>query len=387
MQAALQERFRSEFGSTNGMLVGMAPGRVNLLGEYTDLNEGYVLPMTVDRCVYVALRKRRDSTVRLYSARYDELIEYGLRNHPKPRAGSWSSYVCGVVEELRLLGLLKHGFEGVVDGDLPLGSGLSSSAALEIATAISLQQQVGFPLDPVEMIRLCRHVEHRYANVQCGIMDQFASRLGRENHALFLDCRSLNYEHIPLRLGDYRVVIISTGIERSLAGSAYNVRRDECEQACEFFRLIDSNIVALRDVSTEMFAAHCERLPDNVRRRCRHVIAENQRVLDAITLLSNGELDQFGALMNASNDSLRDDFEVSCTELDFLNTLARNADGVLGARMTGAGFGGCTVNLVHREAVSTLEDQVKTDYTSRFDFTPTVFVLQDNMEAGPLHVA
>jgi galactokinase len=369
------------------MRIAMAPGRVNLLGEYTDLNDGYVLPMTIDCGVYVALRKREDSMVHLYSVLYDDTIEYRLDRYPAPRTGSWSSYVCGVIEELRLLGLLEQGFEGVVDGDLPLGSGLSSSAALEVATAISLQQLIGFALDPVEMARLCQHVEHRYANVQCGIMDQFASRVGRENHALFLDCRSLNYEIIPLATGDYRVVIISTGMERSLANSAYNIRRAECEEATEYFRQLDANVVALRDVSADLFAEHGEQLPDNVRRRCRHVIAENQRVLDAVTLLSNGELIQFGVLMNASHDSLRDDFEVSCAELDFLNTLARNADGVLGARMTGAGFGGCTVNLVHKEAISGLEEQLNADYASRFNLTPTVFVLQGNLEAGPVPTA
>lgn len=387
MPAAMQERFRAKFGNTNGMLIAMAPGRVNLLGEYTDLNDGYVLPMTIDCGVYLALRKREDSVVRLYSVLYDDMVEYRLDRYPEPKAGSWSSYVCGVIEELRLLGLLEHGFEGVVDGNLPLGSGLSSSAALEVATAISLQQLVGFPLDPVEMARLCQHVEHHYANVQCGIMDQFASRVGRENYALFLDCRSLDYENIPLALGDYRIVIVSTGMERSLAGSAYNTRRAECEEAAEYFRQLDANVVALRDVSADMFAEHCNRLPDNVRRRCRHVIAENQRVLDAVTLLSNGELDKFGVLMNASHDSLRDDFEVSCAELDFLNTLARNAEGVLGARMTGAGFGGCTVNLVHEEAISGFKERLEIDYASRFNLTPTVFVLQGNLEAGPVPTA
>lgn len=387
MPAALRQSFKAQFGNTNGMHIAMAPGRVNLLGDYTDINDGYVLPMTVDRGVYLALRERKDSTVRIYSVRYDEMVEYELGRYPSPKAGSWSSYVLGVVEELRLRGLIEQGFEGVVDGDLTLGAGLSSSAALEVATATALQHLTGFSLDAVDMVKLCQHVEHSYANVLCGIMDQFASRIGRKDHALFLDCRSLEYRNIPIVLGDYRIVIVSSGVKRSLATSAYNTRRAECQEAVDCFKKADGSVTALRDVSQAMFDEHADELAGDVRRRCRHVISENARVLDAADLLSRGKLQEFGLLMSASHKSLRDDFEVSCAELDLLTRIAGNTEGALGARMTGAGFGGCTVNLVHDEAIAALVKRLESEYTTRFSLTPGVFVLRGNLEAGPLSQA
>jgi len=384
MLGSLENTFEAQFGDKRDIQFAMAPGRVNLLGEYTDLNDGFVLPMTVDRGVYLALRKRDDTTVRVYSALYDELIEYSLDQYQRSKAGSWTSYVFGVVEELRLRGLVSTGFEAVVDGDLDSGAGLSSSAAVEVATAVGLQHLTGFSLDPVEMVKLCQHVEHSYANVYCGIMDQFASRLGRKDHALFLDCRSLEYKNIPLALGDHRIVIVNSGIRRSLAASAYNTRRAECQAAVEYFNRVDGNVTALRDVSAELFEEHSDELQGNVRRRCRHVVAENERVLDAVDMLAASRLEEFGLLMSASHISLRDDFEVSCAELDMLVELANTSDGVLGARMTGAGFGGSTVNLVHKDAIPALTQRLESEYLARFNLMPGIFVLQGNLEAGPL---
>jgi len=378
------ENFEFRFGDSDNVTLAMAPGRVNLIGEYTDFNDGYVMPMTVDRGVYIAIRKRSDERVRVVSVRYDELIEYDLEQFTAPKPGSWSSYVLGVVEELRLRGHVTSGFELLVDGNLNLGAGLSSSAALEVATAVSLQQVFGFEMSAVEMVKLCQHVEHNYANVLCGIMDQFACGIGRRDHALFLDCRSLEYENVPVALGDYRIVIVSSEVERSLASSAYNTRRAECQEAVEHFRQYDKSVSALRDVSSKVFEDYGDELSPVVRRRCKHVVAENQRVLDAVVALKTGELRVFGELMSESHQSLRDDFEVSCPELDLLVELALDTGGVLGSRMTGAGFGGCTVNLVHKYAVKTLEDRLKTDYTARFNLTPGFFVLEGNLEAGPL---
>lgn len=387
MLASLRQNFETQFGDSKELKFAMAPGRVNLLGDYTDLNDGFVLPMTVDRGVYVALRQRTGNTVRVYSVRYEELVEYQLDQFQASKPGSWASYELGVVEELRLRGLIASGFDAVIDGDLNLGAGLSSSAALEVATAMALQHLTGFSMDPVDMVKLCQHVEHSYANVLCGIMDQFASRIGRRGHALFLDCRSLEYRNIPLQLGEHRIVIVSSGVKRSLAASAYNTRRAECQEAVEYFSQLDEKVVALRDVSAEMFAEYGDSLPDNVRRRCRHVIAENQRVLDAADLLSAARLEEFGVLMSASHESLRDDFEVSCDELDALVRLALSTEGVLGARMTGAGFGGCTVSLVHEDAVQEMENRLAADYAERFNLRPGLFVLHENLEAGPLSPA
>jgi galactokinase len=255
-----------------------------------------------------------------------------------------------------------------------------------VATAVSLQQVFGFELDAVEMVKLCQRVEHNYANVMCGIMDQFASGIGRRGHALFLDCRSLQYDSVPVALGDYRIVIVNSEVLRSLASSAYNTRRAECQEAVEHFRQYDKSVSALRDVSTAMFDAHGDDLSPVVRRRCNHVVTENQRVLDAVAALKTGELRVFGKLMSESHQSLRDDFEVSCPELDLLVKLALNTDGVLGSRMTGAGFGGCTVSLVHKDSVDRLTERVNKDYTARFNLTPGIFTLEGNLEAGPLPV-
>ena len=382
MIESLVENFESRFGDSDNATLAMAPGRVNLIGEYTDFNDGYVLPMTVDRGVYIAVRRRTDKRVRVASVRYDELVEYDLEQFTAAKPGSWSSYVLGVVEELRLRGHVDTGIELVVDGNLSLGAGLSSSAALEVATAVSLQQIFSFEMNAVEMIKLCQHVEHNYANVLCGIMDQFACGIGRRDHALFLDCRSLEYDSVPVALGDYRIVIVSSEVERSLASSAYNTRRAECQEAVEHFRQYDDSVNSLRDVSCEMFKTHGDELSPTVRHRCQHVLMENQRVLDAVVALKAGELSVFGKLMSESHQSLRDDFEVSCPELDLLVKLALNTDGVLGSRMTGAGFGGCTVSLVHKDVVKTLEDKLNIDYTARFKLTPGVFVLEGNLEAG-----
>ena len=340
MGRSVAASFATAFGDSADTSVVMAPGRVNLIGEYTDVNDGFVFPMTVDRGVYVAIRRREDRQIRVASVRYDELIEYPLDEFTAPKPGSWSSYVLGVIEELRLRGHLAHGLEAVVDGNLNLGAGLSSSAALEVATAVAVQQISGFEMDAVDLVKLCQHVEHNYANVLCGIMDQFASGIGKSGHGLLLDCRSLDFENVPVEAGDHRIVIISSEVKRSLASSAYNTRRAECQQGVDHFSEHDRSVRALRDVSSELFEAHNDGLTPVVRRRCRHVIAENQRVLDAATALKARRLEDFGQLMRDSHRSLRDDFEVSCPELDMLVKLAVETPGVLGSRMTGAGFGG-----------------------------------------------
>ncbi|MDJ0759475.1 MAG: galactokinase [Woeseiaceae bacterium] len=375
--------FEKHFGGTDGVTVVMAPGRVNLIGDHTDHNDGFVLPMTIDRGIYVAIRPRTDGIVRVASIRYDELAECKLGDFETPTPGSWQSYVLGIVEELRLRGHLRQGFDAVVDGNLNLGAGLSSSAALEVATAASLREMAGFDMNDVDLVTMCQHVEHKYAHVLCGIMDQFACGVGKSGHALMLDCRSLDYEHVPIELGDHRIVIISSEVSRSLASSAYNTRRAECQEGVEYFSRFDASIRALRDVSRELFDANSDKLTSVVRRRCRHVLTENQRVLDATELLKAGDLQRFGDLMKASHRSLRDDFEVSCPEVDLLVNIANRTDGVLGSRMTGGGFGGCTVTLAHKDAVAILVDSL-TEYTKNTGLNPGVFVLDRNLEAGPV---
>ena len=381
----IRSQFTETFGDHNDLQVIMAPGRVNLIGEYTDFNEGFVFPMTVDRGVYVGIRARDDQRVRVKSIRFGELIDYRLDDFEKPEPGHWSCYVLGVVKELRLLGLVSHGFDAVIDGNLNLGAGLSSSAALETATALALQAVFDFEMSRVDIATLCQRVEHRYAGVMCGIMDQFASGLGRSNHALLLDCRTLSHVNIPTNLDKYRIVIVSSEVKRELASSAYNERRAQCEEGVALFRQYDPAIGSLRDVTPDLFDAYGDQLSDVVYRRCRHVITENARVLDASAALSADELAQFARLMTASHNSLRDDFEVSCDELDCLVDIANDTEGVLGSRMTGAGFGGCTVTLIHMDAIEKLRANLSS-YTDRFGLNPEMFVLQGNLEAGSVRI-
>jgi galactokinase len=382
----IRSQFAATFGDHNDLQVFMAPGRVNLIGEYTDFNEGFVFPMTVDRGVYVGIRARDDQRVRVKSSRFGELIDYRLDDFEKPEPGHWSCYVLGVIEELRLLGLVPNGFDAVIDGNLNLGAGLSSSAALETATALALQSLFGFEMSRVDVATLCQRVEHRYANVMCGIMDQFVSGLGRSNHALLLDCRTLSHVNIPTNLDKYRIVIISSEVKRELASSAYNERRAQCDEGVALFRQFDPTIASLRDVTPDLLDAYGSQLSEVVSRRCRHVITENARVLDASAALAAGELPQVGGLMTASHNSLRDDFDVSCDELDYLVDIANGIEGVLGSRMTGAGFGGCTVTLIHMDAIETLRANLAS-YTDRFGLNPEMFVLQGNLEAGSVSIS
>ena len=379
----IRSQFAATFGDDNHLQVIMAPGRVNLIGEYTDFNEGFVFPMTVDRGVYVGIRARDDQRVRVKSIRFGELIDYRLDDFEKPELGHWSCYVLGVIEELRLLDLVSHGFDAVIDGNLNLGAGLSSSAALETATTLALQSLFDFEMSRVDVATLCQRVEHRYANVMCGIMDQFASGLGRSNHALLLDCRTLSHVNISTNLDKYRIAIISSEVKRELASSAYNDRRLQCEEGVALFRQFDPTIASLRDVTPDLFDAYGDQLSEIVFQRCRHVITENARVLDASAALAAGDLTEFGRLMTASHNSLRDDFEVSCDELDCLVDIANGTEGVLGSRMTGAGFGGCTVTLIHMDAIETLRANLL-PYNDRFGLNPEMFVLQGNLEAGPV---
>ena len=372
--------FRAAFGETdaNDILIVRAPGRVNLIGDHTDYHEGFVLPMTIDRCAYAALRARNDDTVNLYAAQFDEWITYPLSERPETEPGAWAAYVTGVVSELR--DRLPGGFEMLVESDVPIGAGLSSSAALSTAVIYGLDQLFGLGIDPIDAVRLSRQVEHRYAGVSCGIMDPFVSRLGRRRHALLLDCRSLACEHVPLanterdRTDAFEIVIADSGVRRKLAASGYNARRSECEQALETIRKTRPDVRSLRDAKPDDLPL----LSPLQHRRVRHVLEENDRVLQAREALRKEDLEAFGALMNQSHDSLRDLYEVSCKELDTLVAAARNVDGVAGARMTGGGFGGCTVHLVRQDAVPALREALCETYAKTYGRAPVIYTVREN---------
>lgn len=377
----IEETFQKHFGGTTGLTVAMAPGRVNLIGEHTDYNDGFVLPMTIDRAVYIGLRPRNDNLCKMYSVNYDEQSEWSLDDISKSERQPWTDFLKGVQQQLLAAGYELKGVEGVVYGDVPLGSGLSSSAAIEVAMAFALQNAFQFDMNPVDMATLCQRAENEFVGLQCGIMDQFVSRLGKRNQALFLDCRTLQYEHIPFSFDEVALLIVDTRKKRELAKSAYNERRAECDEAAAFFRSINSQVTALRDVSPEEFEKHKELLSGKVRGRVRHVVTENRRVLDAVAALKGNDISFFGNLMYASHRSLREDYNVSCEELDWIVDKARD-NGALGARLTGAGFGGCALVLTSKDRTEPIIEKVGHGYRERFGVDAAIMTLRENFEAG-----
>jgi galactokinase len=390
MDAATQV-FRARFGQEPQHIV-RAPGRVNLIGEHTDYNEGFVLPVAIDRDITIAVAPRPDRTAILYSANYDSETTFDLDRIERDDTNSWSNYPRGVALFLAGQNYALAGLNAAIVSTLPVAAGLSSSAALELASAwaflvapakggkAAVRVSSGLP-EPLDLIRLCRKVENEFVGVQCGIMDQFISALGLRQHALFLDCRSLNHDHVPLP--DFvKIVVCNTGVKRELAASEYNHRRSECARGVEFFSRYIEHVAALRDVCSKDFERLSSLMDPLIRKRCRHVIFENERVVQSVQRLRAGDLGQFGQLMNASHQSLKVDYEVSCHELDVMVEIAGQQPGVLGSRMTGAGFGGCTVNLVKSDNVASFENRVKAEYHKRTGLVAEVYVCETSQGAG-----
>ncbi len=359
---------------------------MNLIGEHTDYNEGFVLPAAIDRDVMIAVRARRDRTVRVHSLNYGETVEFALDDITYDHNRPWSNYVRGTLKVLSDSTAPLRGMDMVVVGDVPAGAGLSSSAALEVATAVAARAVAGFDLEGRDMALKCQRAENSFVGVNCGIMDQFASVLGKARHALFIDCRTYECEPVPLPR-EYRIVICDTGVRRGLQDSEYNLRRSQCEEAVRLLRRHKLGIGALRDVLPGELPDVEKWLPGAVRARARHVVLENDRVARSVDALRAGRVGDFGRLMVDSHASLRDLYDVSCPELDAMVEVAMDVPGVAGARMTGAGFGGCTVNLVHEDAVDEFQRTVLTRYMrkvnpSRLSFEPQVYVCRAEDGAG-----
>ena len=355
-------------------VVVQAPGRVNLIGEHTDYNEGFVFPAAIDRWVVVAARSRIDSRVRIYSAMHEEVTEFRVDDVLEAQ-GNWADYPKGVVREFQKLGHSLCGFDAAIVGNVPMGAGLSSSAAVEMAMGKGMVVLNRIEISGPELALLGQRAENHFVGVNCGIMDQFISANGRAGHALFLDCRDLSFELVPLFGDDVQIVICNSGVTRGLTDSAYNDRRSACESGVSLLAgAMGTDIWALRAVSMEMLDVYGDALSETVLKRCRHVITENERTQRAVVLLKKGDLLGFGQLMVASHESLRDDYEVSGKELDLLVEIALNVSGVLGARMTGAGFGGCTVNIVERDAVPALSDAINERYPGKTGLTPEIYI-------------
>lgn len=337
--------FTSQFGGEPAMLA-QAPGRVNLIGEHTDYNDGLVLPAAIDRHVRIAARPNGADTIRFYAADFRASAEFPAQAPAQASLTGWARYPQGVAVQLVSRGMRLNGLDAVITGDLPIGAGLSSSAALEVAASLVFEHSCGQVLPPRERALLCRIAEVEFVGVPCGIMDQFASTLCRRGHALFLDCRSLETHHIPLG-PDLVLAVCDTGVRRSLADSPYAIRRQECDQAVGTVRSLGRAINTLRDLTLDDLSL-VERLPDPLRRRARHVVTENGRVVDTARLLAGGEIDLLREVFLASHLSLRNEYEVSSPELDAMVEAALESSGGLAARMTGAGFGGSVVALVKR---------------------------------------
>jgi galactokinase len=358
--------------------IAEAPGRVNLIGEHVDYNDGLVLPFAIDRSVLAVWARRDDHAVWACSADYGEHARFNLADVTHAAPGIWSNYVRGITSTLLDAGYHPNGIEVVLAGDVPAGAGLSSSAAIEVATAGAFRDAFELDIDDVALAQLCQRAENEYVGVQCGIMDQFASTLSLRDHALLLDCRTLAYRHVPLRLAQagLALVIANSAVQRELITSAYNDRRRECEQAVVALRprLGRDNLTSLRDVTTAEIAAIEITADDVPLRRARHVITEIGRVAEAVEALEADEFGRLGELMLESHISLRDDYEVSSPQLDLLVGLAMAQDYVLGARLTGAGFGGCTVNLVRADAVDAFGRDVIAPYRERTGLPAEMYV-------------
>jgi galactokinase len=367
----LGQKFVRLFGTSPRIF--QAPGRVNLIGEHTDYNDGFVMPAAIGFCTRTAIAPRHDRKLVLRSENFAEQLEFDLDELPKQHAGHWSDYVIGVARVLAQSGVKLVGANLLIEGDVPQGAGLSSSASIEVAVGYALLDLAGRKIDLMKLALLCQRAENEFVGARCGIMDQFVSSHGEQAKALLLDCRSLEYKR--LALGDAaRLVICNTMVRHSIAGGEYNQRRAECEAGVRYFAEHLPGVRALRDVTASDFATYGSDLPETIMRRCRHVISENSRVVQAASALERNDLESFGTLMRESHVSLRDDFEVSCLELDLMVELAGREPGVYGARMTGGGFGGCTINLVSKDCVAAFQSSVRKGYEQSTGRAPEIYV-------------
>lgn len=364
--ARLLQEYEKRIGGRPPIVV-RAPGRVNLIGEHTDYNDGFVLPMAIERATWIALRPRADSMIVLHAIDHGEILCFDTRR-PERGEPAWTEYPKGVAHVLAEAGYSLRGFEGVTTCDVPMGAGLSSSASYELAIARAFQAVGGWAWDPVKMALLSQRAENDWVGVKCGIMDQLISAIGKVGHAILIDCRDLSHRAVPLPQGT-SIVIMDTMTRRGLVDSVYNERRAQCRAAARHF-----GVEKLRDVTLEEFEARMNELEEPIRKRARHVIRENARTLAAAEAMKNGDAETLGRLMDESHESLRDDFEVTNAHLDKIVEIARSHSFCLGARMTGAGFGGCAVALVAAGGLHPFCEHVCKEYSARTGLTPNLYM-------------
>ena len=388
MKQELLKKFEEVFGDSNGTVVFFAPGRVNLIGEHTDYNGGHVFPCALTLGTYGIVRKREDNKIRFYSANFENLgiIETSLDDLTPSKKAGWTNYPKGVMWAFEGRGYkLPSGMDILIYGNIPNGSGLSSSASLEVLTGVMLRDLFGFDVSQVDIALIGQYSENNFNGCNCGIMDQFASAMGKKDNAIFLDTNTLHYEYAPVVLEDAKIVIVNSKVKHSLVDSAYNDRRNECETALkELQEVID--IKTLGDLTEEQFEAHKDAIKSEIRqKRAKHAVYENQRAIKAVAALKANDIALFGQLMNASHTSLRDDYEVSCEEVDILVDLAWKTEGVMGSRITGGGFGGCTVSIVKNNAVDNFISTIGPAYKEKVGHEAEFYVVDIGEGAGVLN--
>jgi galactokinase len=352
-----------------------SPGRINIIGEHTDYNGGFVMPAAIDKAIYVAISKREDDEVHLFSESYQQFDISSIKNLKKSE-NSWANYILGVADQLKERGYKLGGFNFYIDGDVPLGAGLSSSAAVECATGFALDQLFSLSVPKMDIALIAQKAEQTFAGVNCGIMDQFASVFGKKDHAIMLDCRSMKHIYIPLKLDGYKLLLLNTNVKHALADSAYNKRRAQCEQGVAWVKAYYPNVNTLRDVDLTMLETHVKPKDLEVYTKCSFVVKEIGRLLTAAEQLENGNLQGLGKLMFETHEGLSKDYEVSCKELDFLVDAVKSLDYVLGARMMGGGFGGCTINIVKEEKIADLIEALSSKYLLQFGLKLGAYTVQ-----------
>jgi galactokinase len=378
----LLARFHELFGTATGAQLFRAPGRVNLIGEHTDYNDGFVMPMAIGFYTWIAAARRPDRIIEVYSEHFAERISFSLDSLNGPPTNHWSDFIRGVAETLQQAGHRPSGANLVIHGEVPIGAGLSSSASLEVAVALALISLADLSVPLLELAKLCQSAEHKYVGTRVGIMDPFVASFGVAGHALMLDCRSLEYRLLAIP-HDLRVIVCNSMVRHELASGEYNLRRADCEAGVKILQRFFPEARSLRDITITDLEKCKDELGLIVYRRCRHVVTENQRVLAAVDALQSEEADGFGDLLYRSHASLRDDYEVSCRELDLLVDLASSRHGVYGARMTGGGFGGCTVNLVRADDADEFQSEIACMYAEATGVTPEVYLCEPAQGAEP----
>ena len=346
-------------------IIVKSPGRINIIGEHTDYNNGYVMPVAINKAIYVAVSKRRDDEIHLYSENYADTFRANICKLDKSKK-DWVNYILGVADQLQKWGYNIGGFNLYIHGDVPLGAGLSSSAAVECATAYALIELFSLSVPKLDIAKIAQKAEQTFAGVNCGIMDQFTSVFGKKDHAVLLDCESMRHQYIPLILKGYTLVLLNTNVKHALADSAYNRRRQQCEQGVAWVKDKVEGVNTLRDVSVKMLDKHVKIKDVDVYQKCKFVIEENERVLTAVTQLKNGDLKGLGQAMFLTHDGLSRAYRVSCEELDFLVESVKSMPYVLGARMIGGGFGGCTLNIVEEGKVNEFIEKLEQMYEHEF---------------------